>query len=333
MTPLDRQTGIITASGLAFVRNHAGVPVIDPAQHMLLVHGLVRRPMLFSLADIMRFPATSRIGFIECSGNSAPGWQRLGSGVQFSHGLLSCAEWTGVPLRTLLEEAGIESRASWVVAEGADGAAYDRSIPLASTLNEALVVYGQNGEALRPEQGYPLRLILPGCEGSANVKWLHRLKAVERPVYSREETAQYARSNADGTPLLFDLPMPVKSVITEPSPARYVRQRGFIEIRGFAWSGRGRIRGVDVAIDGGKTWRAATLHEPNLPKALVRFTLPIAWDGLALSIASRATDETGDVQPTFDTWRDASHGDLRYHMNAIHSWTVTSEGAVEPSDA
>ncbi len=333
MTPLERQPGIITASGLAFTRTHAGVPAIDPTKHRLLLHGRVRRPVFFSLADLMRFPATSRIAFLECAGNSAPGWRALGESVQFSHGLLSCAEWTGVPLRLLLDEAGADLSAGWVIAEGADSAGYDRSIPLAGWLDEALVVYGQNGEMLRPEQGYPLRLLLPGAEGSANVKWLHRLKVVVAPVYGREETVQYGRRNSDGSPHLFDFTMGVKSVITEPSPSRPLAGAGFSEMRGFAWSGRGRITSVDVTLDGGATWAAATLHEPNFAKALVRFTFPLDWNGSAMTIASRASDDARDVQPTFAALREATHGDLRYHVNAIAQWRVRPGGAVEPVDA
>jgi len=332
MTPLDRQPGIITANGLAFARTHAGVPQIDPQKHRLLVHGRVRTPLFFSLADLMRLPATSRIAFVECAGNTAPGWRALGSSVQYSHGLLSCAEWTGVSLRTLLDEVGADSGAGWVIAEGADAAAYDRSIPLADWLDEALVVYGQNGEMLRPEQGYPLRLLLPGAEGSANVKWLHRLKVATAPVYSREETVKYGRTKADGSPLFFALTMGVKSVITEPSPTRPLA-RGFAEVRGFAWSGRGRIASVELTFDNGATWQAATVHEPNLAKALVRFNHSFRFDGAATTIASRATDDTAAVQPTLAALRDVTHGDLRYHYNAIHAWHVRSGGIVEPSDA
>lgn len=331
-TPLERQPGIITASGLAFTRTHAGIPQIDPAQHRLLVHGRVRKPLFFSLADLMRFPATTRIAFLECAGNSAPGWRQLGAGVQYSHGLLSCAEWTGVPLRTLLAETGADD-ARWIVAEGADGAAFERSIPLGTYLDEALVVYGQNGEMLRPEQGYPLRLLLPGAEGSANVKWLHRIKVVDAPLYAREETVRYGRTNPDGSPHLFDFTMPVKSVITEPSPTRTMPARGFAELRGFAWSGAGRVTGVDVTLDGGATWRAATLAEPVLAKALVRFTLPVFWDDTERIVASRATDETRAVQPSFATLREAAAGDLRYHVNPIHMWRVRGDGSVDAVDA
>jgi sulfane dehydrogenase subunit SoxC len=332
LTPLERQPGIITASGLTFVRTHAGVPRIDPARHRLLVHGRVRKPLFFSLDDLLRFPATTRIAFLECAGNSAPGWRALGSGVQFSHGLLSCAEWTGVPLRTLLDEAGA-SDPRWVVAEGADGAAYERSIPLPADDAEALVVYGQNGEMLRPEQGYPLRLLLPGAEGSANVKWLHRIKVVDGPLFAREETVRYGRTNADGSARLFDFTMGVKSVVTEPSPGRRFPARGFAELRGFAWSGAGRIASVDVTLDGGATWHAATLGQPVLSKALVRFTLPVTWTGSERIVASRATDDRGGVQPTMAALRETNGGDLRYHVNAIHAWRVRGDGSVESLDA
>jgi len=337
LTPLEHQPGIITASGLAFTRTHAGIPQIDPAHHRLLVHGRVRKPLSFSLNDLMRFPATSRVAFLECAGNSAPGWRALGESVQFSHGLLSCAEWTGVPLRTLLEECGwADARwadARWVVAEGADGAGYHRSIPLAAYLDEALVVYGQNGEMLRPEQGYPLRLLLPGAEGSANVKWLHRIKAVDEPLYAREETVQYGRTNVDGSPHLFDFTMGVKSVITAPSPTQPVPRHGFSELRGFAWSGAGRITAVEVTLDGGATWQPATLTEPVLSKSLVRFTLPVQWDGVERVVGSRATDETRTVQPTLAALREGVRDDIRYHVNAIHFWRVRGDGSAVALDA
>jgi len=333
LTPLAQQLGVITPSGLMFVRNHAGMPELDPRRHELLVHGLVTKPLAFTLADIMRFPSVERMHFLECAGNSAPGWQQLGEGVQYSHGLLSGCLWIGIPLRLVLDEAGIKPEARWLVAEGADGAAFDRSIPLAKALDDALLVYGQNGEMLRPEQGYPLRLILPGFEGSTNIKWLRRIKLVAGPVYSREETAQYSQLQPDGKVRLFDFVMEAKSVITSPSPAQRLTEPGFYEGRGFAWSGRGRIARVDISTDGGTTWSAATVDEMNFTKSLTRFTFPLRWDGSPVTLASRATDETGYVQPTLDQLVAARGSGLRYHVNAIARWRIGRDGAVSEADA
>lgn len=332
LTPLAQQLGIITPSGLAFVRNHAGTPALDPRTHRLVVHGLVEKPLSFSIADLMRFPSVERMHFIECSGNSARGWRSFGQGVQYSHGLLSCALWTGVPLRTVLDEAGVRPGAGWVVAEGADGALFDRSIPLAKALDDALLVYGQNGEMLRPEQGYPVRLLLPGFEGSTNVKWLRRLKVTTAPVYSREETARYTQPGPDGRIRLFDFVMEAKSVITSPSPGDRLREPGFYEIRGFAWSGRGRIAGVEISTDGGTTWAAAALDELRGPKCLTRFTSPLRWNGAAIELQSRATDDAGGVQPTLAALVAARGPTLRYHVNAIARWAVGADGAVTNLD-
>jgi sulfane dehydrogenase subunit SoxC len=331
-TPLGQQLGIITPSGLAYVRNHDGVPAIDPDRHRLLIHGLVAKPLSFSLADIMRFPSVERMHFVECAGNSARGWQRIGSGVQFSHGLLHAASWTGVPLRTVLDEAGVRPEARWAVAEGADGARFDRSLPIEKLLDDALLAYGQNGEMLRPEQGYPLRLILPGYEGSTNVKWLRRLHLVRDPVYSREETAEYSQVTPDGKIRLFDFVMEVKSVITSPAPGDRLREAGFYEGRGFAWSGRGRIKSVDVSRDGGATWRPAALGETNAPKNLVRFTFPLRWEGREVALLSRAVDETGAIQPTLGQVIAARGDRLRYHVNAIARWSIAGDGSVRNLD-
>jgi len=274
----------------------------------------------------MRFPSAERVHFLECSGNSARGSEILGTGVQFSHGLVSCCAWTGVPLGLVLEEAGIDARAKWLVVEGADGAAYDRSIPLAA-IEDALLVYGQNGEMLRPEQGYPLRLLVPGFEGSANVKWVRRIKLVTGPVYSREETAQYTQPGPDGKIRLFDFVMDVKSVITSPSPGDRLRG-GFTEGRGFAWSGRGKIASVEVSVDGGATWTHATLDPLVLAKSFTRFTFPLRFADAPLKIASRAKDETGAVQPTLDALVAARGPALRYHVNAIAAWRIGTDGSV-----
>lgn len=328
LTPLGALDGSITPSALHFERHHGGVPDIDPATHRLLIHGLVERPLEFSLAELRRFPVTQHQYFIECSGNSYTEWRGPhGANVQQTHGMTSCSEWCGVRLAEVLSECGLGPEAAWLVAEGADGAAMTRSLPLAKCLDDVLLAWAQNGEALRPEQGYPLRLIVPGWEGSINVKWLHRLKVTAEPYYTREETSKYTDLMPDGTARQFSFVMEAKSVITAPSPGHQL-VAGLHEIRGLAWSGRGRITQVDVTVDGGASWQPATLHGPVLPKCHTRFSLPWRWDGNATVIASRATDETGYVQVTRDALR-AVRGDRSfYHYNAIQHWRVDAAGAL-----
>ena len=274
-TPLQSLFGAHTPNGLFFERHHAGVPAIDPAQHRLMPHGLVERPLLLSMKDLLRFPAVSRSHFIECSGNSMAEFKAPGTGsVQDIHGLLSGAEWTGVRLADVLAEAGLLPSARWILAEGADAAAMTRSVPLAKALDDALLVYGQNGEMLRPEQGYPLRLLLPGYEGNMNVKWLRRLKVGDQPFQTREETAKYTDLMPDGSARQFTFLMGVKSVITTPSARQVLEGRGFREIGGLAWSGHGRIARVEVSLDGGRRWQAAALDGPVQRRALTRFRFP-----------------------------------------------------------
>jgi sulfane dehydrogenase subunit SoxC len=331
MTPLQDLSGIITPNGLHHARCHAGVPAIDPDRHRLLVHGLVDRPLSFGMDDLVRFPSVSRLHFLECSGNTKffdprlikPTWT-----VQDTHGQVSCAEWTGVRLADVLGEAGVRPGAAWVLAEGADAAAMTRSIPLEKALDDAILAYAQNGERLRPENGYPLRLLLPGYEGNTNVKWLRRLKLGDQPFETREETAKYTDLRADGVALQFNFIMAVKSVITGPSPGRGLHGPGFREITGLAWSGRGRVARVEVSTDGGSQWQDAALQEPVLPKCLTRFRLPWTWDGAPATLQSRATDETGDVQPTRARLLAACGTNFTYHYNAIHTWAVRTDGEV-----
>jgi sulfane dehydrogenase subunit SoxC len=331
-TPLGQQFGSVTPSGLAFVRNHAGVPTIDPRSHVLLVHGLVGRPLTFSMNDLARFPAVERAHFIECAGNSARGWQRIGRSVQFSHGLVQGAVWTGVPLRAVLDEAGVRPDARWLVAEGADNAYFDRSLPLDLVRDDALLAYAQNGEMLRPEQGYPLRLIVPGCEGSTNIKWLRRLKLVAKPVYSREETAEYSEVRPNGSIGIFDFVMGVKSVITSPSPGERL-STGSNALRGLAWSGSGAIQRVDVSLDGGRVWTSATLTGTAAAKSLTPFALPFTWEtGKAMTLMSRAVDDAQHVQPTLDALVAARGDRLRYHVNAIARWAIAPDGGVTNLD-
>lgn len=330
-SPLQELDGIITPNGLFFERHHAGIPDIDPARHRLLVHGRVRRALLFTPGELRRFPSVSRIHFLECSGN--PGFNVFGETAQLANGLVSCAEWTGVPVRTVLEEAGLLPDAAWVIAEGADGAGMTRSIPLAKCLDDALLVYSQNGERLRPEQGYPLRLLLPGYEGNMSVKWLRRLHVRRESVQSREETSKYTDLMPDGTARQFTFVMEAKSIITTPSGGQRLTAPGFHEIRGIAWSGRGRIARVEVSVDEGRSWQDAALQSPVLTRALTRFRLPWQWDGRPAVIQSRAIDETGYVQPTLEALLAARGDRSGYHNNSITPWRIAADGQVRHARA
>src|SRR6201995_5359247 len=274
-SPLQDLHGIITPNGLFFERHHAGRPDIDPQQHRLMIHGLVERPLVLTINDIMRFPSTSRIHFIECPANGGMEWRaaQLNS-LQFNHGMISCAEWAGVQLSTLLEEVGVKREARWAMVEGADGAHMTRSLPLDKCLDDCLVVYAQNSEALRPEQGYPLRLVVPGWEGNVNIKWLRGIKLGAKPWFSREETSKYTDLMPDGSSRGFTWLIDAKSVITFPCPEKPLGGPGLYEIRGLAWSGNGKVTQVDVSADGGVNWQRAQLHDPVLSKGLTRFTMP-----------------------------------------------------------
>jgi sulfane dehydrogenase subunit SoxC len=332
-TPLQDTYGILTPSSLHFERHHAGVPTLDPARHDVLVHGLVERPMVFTMEDLRRFPSVSRIHFIECAGNSGREHEgRPGEDPQRSHGLASCSEWTGVPLAMLLAEVGLAPRAAWVLAEGADASRLARSIPLHKALDDVLVAYGQNGEPLRPEQGYPLRLVVPGWEGNVNIKWLHRLHVLDQPAMTKDEAASYTDLLPDGRAWQFSFVMDAKSVITRPAGGQKLAGPGFHEITGLAWSGRGRIARVEASTDGGRTWTDAVLQEPVLTKAFTRFRLPWSWDGREATLMSRCTDETGYRQPTREELvaaRGLKPGpDGFNHYNGIKAWRVGADGAV-----
>ncbi len=325
--------GIITPSGLHFERHHAGVPAIDPAKHELLLHGLVEHPLALSLAELKRYPSVSRIHFIECAGNSGREQEgRPGEDPQKSHGLVSCSEWTGVRLAVVLRDLGLKASASWVVAEGADACRMARSLPISKALDDVLLAYGQNGEALRPEQGYPLRLLVPGWEGNVNIKWLQRIQVSDQPAMTREEAATYTDLMPNGRARRFSFEMDVKSVITRPSGGQVLPRPGFYEIGGLAWSGRGRVVRVEVSLDAGATWQNAALTQPVLSKAFTRFSLPWRWDGGEAWLQSRATDETGDRQPTREkliTVRGLRPGpDGFNHYNGIKSWHVKRDGSV-----
>jgi sulfane dehydrogenase subunit SoxC len=329
-TPLERLEGIVTPSGLHFERHHNGVPQIDPAEHRLAVHGLVGRALSFGIDDLLRYPLASRLCFIECGGNSNAGWHQepMQAPAGNVHGLASCSEWTGVPLATVLEECGLQPNARWLIAEGADAAAMNVSIPLEKALDDALLALYQNGERLRPENGYPLRLILPGWEGVTNVKWLHRLQLTDQPAMARNETAKYTELLPSGQARQFSFVMEAKSLITRPSFGHTLPGPGLHPISGLAWSGRGAIRRVEISTDGGKTWQDAALDSPVLPKCFTRFRLPWRWDGSPAVLKSRATDETGHVQPERQILvaERGRHG--YFHYNAIVSWAVAADGSV-----
>lgn len=333
MTPLQDLNGTITPNGLHFNRSHNGVPDIDPKSHILLIHGLVERPLKFDVEAIMRYGSVSRICFIECSGNSFFNSNRFPEPMQVPvgmiHGLVSAAEWTGVPLATLLEEAGVKPKARWVLAEGADAAAMSRSIPIEKCLDDAIIALYQNGERIRPEQGYPMRLLLPGFEGNMSVKWLRRIKLTAKPTHTKDETSKYTDLLPNGKALQFTHKMDVKSVITHPATGLTMRGPGFYEISGLAWTGHGRIVRVEISADGGTSWADAAIGEPNLPHALVRFRLPWQWDGSPIILMSRATDEKGNVQPTREAWSPQYAAGQLYHCNAIQSWSIGANGEIK----
>lgn len=330
LTPLEDLEGFITPTGLHFERHHNGVPDIDPALHRLLIHGRVKRALSFGVDDLLRYPLRSHLIFLECGGNSNAGWhpEPIQRPPGSFHGLVSCSEWTGVPLSLLLDEAGVDRQAGWCIAEGADAFAMNVSLPVAKLMDDAIVALYQNGERLRPEHGYPLRLIVPGWEGVLNVKWLRRLQLAEQPAMARNETAKYTELQPDGKARQFTFVMEAKSLITSPSHGQRLRGPGYHEIRGLAWSGRGRVRKVEVSADGGRSWATAALQDPVLPKCMTRFRAAWQWDGRPVVLQSRAIDESGYVQPT-RTNLVAQRGINGYfHYNAIVSWAIDEDGAV-----
>ena len=329
-TPLDETLGIITPSALHYEVCRGGIPDIDPEKHRLLIHGMVDRPLILTIDELKRLPSTSRILFLECAGNTRSEWRaaQAAPSVQFTHGLTSCSEWTGVALSLLLREAGVQKGATWIVAEGADATGNERSIPMAKAMDDVLVAYGQNGEAPRPGNGYPLRLIVPGWEGNVNVKWLRRIKVVDRPYMTRMESPDHTSLMPDGKARQFMFVMDAKSVITFPSGGQRLPGPGFYEITGLAWSGRGLVRRVEVSTDGGKTWRDARLQAPVLRFAHTRFRLDWRWDGREAVLQSRCTDETGYVQPTLAELVKVRGLNSIYHNNAIQSWKVAADGSV-----
>lgn len=328
-TPLQDLYGIVTPSALHFERIHSGVPTINPARHEIMVHGLVDRPLIFAMRDLERMPSVSRVHFIECAGNSGGEQDGFpGNTPEESHGLLSCSEWTGVLLSTLLEQTGIKPTAKWILAEGADACRMARSLPLEKALDDIIVAYGQNGEALRPEQGYPVRLVVPGWEGNVNVKWLHRLQVLDQPAMTAWETAWYTDLLPDGKARQFTFVMQAKSVITRPAGGQRLGGPGFYEITGIAWSGSGKIASVEVSTDGGQRWEKATLQEPVQNRAFARFGLPWNWNGSETTISSRCTDSTGYLQPTREQIVAARGLNATDHYNGIKSWRIHASGEI-----
>lgn len=329
-TPLHDLEGMITPSGLHFERHHNGVPQIDPAQHQLLIHGEVKKSLLFDMQALMRYPMRSRLCFIECGGNSNAGWrdQPIQTAAGYFHGMVSCSEWTGVPLSVLLDEAELTEQATWLIAEGADATLMNISIPLEKAMDDCLLALYQNGERIRPENGYPLRLIVPGWEGVVNVKWLRRLHLSNRPVMARNETAKYTELLPSGKARQFSFVMEAKSVITYPSFSHQLSEPGLYQISGLAWSGRGKITQLEVSADGGKTWAEAELQQPVLDKCFTRFRIPWRWSGQPAVLKSRATDETGYVQPERERLIEqrGKHGYFHYH--AIVSWAIDKDGQI-----
>jgi len=330
-TPHHLLNGMITPSGLHYERSHSGIPDINPDTHRLLIHGLVKRPLVFTLDDLGRYPMESRIAFVECAGNSGALFakQPAPANVQAIHGLLSCSEWTGVKLSVLLQEAGIDPAAKWVLAEGADASGMSRSFPIEKALDDALICLYQNGERVRPANGYPVRLLLPGFEGNMNVKWLRRIKLTAGPTMTKDETSKYTILLPSGKALQFVFPLEGKSIITHPSPGLTVRGPGLYEISGLAWSGYGKIAKVEVSADGGKSWGLAALQEPVLSKAVTRFRMAWQWDGGPAVLQSRSTDETGYVQPSRTQLIELRGDRGNYHNNMIQAWAVAGNGEVK----
>ncbi len=329
-TPLQSLNGTITPNSLHFERHHSGIPDIDPARHTLTIFGMVDRPLTFNYEALLRYPMQSRILFLECSGNSYqntfPAAADMTAGEL--NGLISCAEWTGVPLHYLLEETGIQSASKWVIAEGADASSNNRSVPLSLATEEAMVAIYQNGEPLRGAQGYPMRLLVPGCEGNLSIKWLRSLKLMDQPAHTREETSKYTDLMADGIAQQFSLRMEVKSIITTPSGKMKLQEKGVYEISGLAWSGNGEIRTVEVSADGGNSWAEAEIQSGTGRLQPVRFRIPWRWNGQPATLQSRAIDTAGNTQPTREQALKGQSPLVIYHYNGIQSWQVEHTGRI-----
>ena len=329
-TPLQDLDGFITPNGLCFERHHGGAAYVDPGLHRLMINGLVDKPMVFTMEDLYRLPRENKIYFLECAANSGMEWRGAQlNGCQYTHGMIHCVQYTGVKLKHVLDLAGVKPNGKWLMAEGADSAGMNRSIPMEKALDDCLLAFKMNGEALRVEQGYPLRLVVPGWEGNMWVKWLRRLEVGDMPWHAREETSKYTDLLEGGKARRFTWVMDAKSVITSPSPQKTLLHKGQNILSGLAWSGQGKISRVDVTLDGGKNWTPADLSGPMLDKCMARFYLPFDWDGRELLLQSRAIDETGYVQPTKDELRAVRGENSIYHNNGIQTWRVKSNGEVD----
>jgi len=328
--PLGKLVGTITPTDLHYERSHSGNPDLDPAKHRLLVHGMTRKQLVFTVDDLMRMPSITRTVFIECTGNGWENWKKADPNltVQNMYGLVSTNEWTGVPLRFLIDLVGKDRRSTWMLAEGADAAGVDRSIPLTEEImDEAFIAYGQNGEPLRPAHGFPIRLITPGLEGNLNIKWLRRLKFGDQPWMTRWETDRYTQLLANGKAMQFQLRMETNSVITSPSGMMEIRP-GYQRITGLAWSGHGKISKVEISTDEGRTWKQAHLNHPVLPKAQTRFQMDWVWDGKPTKIISRSTDEKGNVQPDRKSFIAKMGTNALNHYHAQQTWSIDGDGRV-----
>ena len=344
-TPLQDYQGIITPARLHFMQQHSSeFPDIDVDQHTLTVHGLVERPLSFTMADLKRLPSVSRVHFVECHGNSSPAIHNsqpanMGLPVQYIHGMASCSEWAGVPFSVLLNEAGIKKEGTWLVMEGADGGKFSHTLPTAKALDDCFVAYSQNGDPLRVEQGFPIRAIVPGWEGPHNVKYLKHIKVVDEPYNTWNESMNHSVTRPDlgGKARWYHFQWGPKSVITRPSGGMEMR-KGYVQITGLAWSGAGKVAKVDVSVDGGKTWKQAKIDGPVHSKAHTRFNMDWAWDGQEAMLMSRTTDETGDVQPSLaeltkhwgmqlTDWKKPERP-RAIHMNAIQPWRIARDGSI-----
>lgn len=330
-TPLHELDGIITPNGLCFERHHGGVAEINPADHRLMVNGLVDQELVFTVEDLKRFPRENRVYFLECAANSGMEWRGAQlNGCQFTHGMIHNVMYTGVPLKHILNEAGLKPKGKWLLAEGADASGMTRSIPIEKALDDCMIAFKMNGESLRPEQGYPIRLVVPGWEGNTWIKWLRRLEIGDKPWHQREETSKYTDLMADGKARRFTWEMDVKSVITNPSPqAPITHGKGTTVLTGVAWSGFGKIKRVDVSIDGGRNWQTARLDGPSFDKSLHRFYYDFDWDGSELFVQSRAIDEKGNIQPTKNALRKERGESSIYHNNSIQTWHIKEDGSAE----
>jgi len=332
MTPLYNQKGIITPNGLHFTRTHNGVAHVDPNEWRLMIHGLVEKPIVLTLEQLKRYPSESQIHFVECPSNGAAEWKGPQfNSVQFVRGMMSCSEWTGVRLKTILDDLGLKPEAKWMLAEGSDGSEMSRTLPIEKVLDDVMIAYGQNGESLRDEQGYPVRLLAPGWEANLSVKWLKRLEFGDKPWYAKEETSKYTALTASGKAIQHFYALETNSIITSPCPEipwTDLSVGDLVEIQGLAWSGYGTVRGVDITFDGGKNWVEASLKGLVLPKAWTRFSYMYRYEGKPMLLASRSYDDSGDVQPTVNQEKKVVGVEGVYHRNAIHTWEVTAKGEV-----